>query len=104
MFPATTAVRPDACSIAAINMVTVDFPLVPVTATTGTVARSIPRSTSPRTGTPAAAAAANTGCPGRTPGLGTTRSARATSSGQSASAGFSTTSAPSPTAIARCCS
>ena len=40
---------------------TVLFPFVPVTATTGTVAASNPRSMSPRTATPAAAAATNAG-------------------------------------------
>ncbi len=51
MFPAATARRPDASSIAAVRLVTVVFPFVPVTATIGAVARSAARSISLRTAT-----------------------------------------------------
>ena len=52
MFPAAIAATPDASSIAATIDVTVVFPLVPVTATIGTRARSAPRSISLRTEIP----------------------------------------------------
>ena len=55
MLPAAVARRPDASSIAAVRLVTVVFPLVPVTATIGTRARSAARSISLRTETPEAA-------------------------------------------------
>ena len=55
MFPAATARRPDASSIAAVRLVTVVFPFVPVTATIGAAARSAARSISLRTATPARA-------------------------------------------------
>ncbi len=61
MLPAATLRTPDALSIAAISVVTVLFPFVPVTAITGTRAASSPRSMSPRTSTPAASAARNAG-------------------------------------------
>ena len=76
MLPAATARTPDASSIAVMSVVTVLLPFVPVTATTGTRAASIPRSITPGNGT-RRARAANAGWLGRTPGLGTIRSAGA---------------------------
>ncbi len=76
MLPAATVRTPDASSIAAIIVVTVVFPFVPVTATIGTRARSAARSISLRTAMPRACAAAMAGWSARTSGLGTTRSTR----------------------------
>ena len=57
MLPAAIVRTPDASSIAAIIVVTVVFPFVPVTATIGTRARSAARSISLRTAMPRADAA-----------------------------------------------
>ena len=54
MLPAAIDGMPDAASISATRLVTVVFPLVPVTATSGQIDQRDASSTSPRTGTPAA--------------------------------------------------
>ncbi len=94
MLPAAIARRPEASSIAAVRLVTVVFPFVPVTATIGTRVRSPARSISLRTGTFAARAAVIAGCDVRTSGLGTTSATCEAIARYQAASGRSTTSAP----------
>ena len=80
MLPHSSARRPAATSIACSIDVVVVLPLVPVTTSQRRGgpyrpdwSRRHANSTSPQTGTPAAAAAASTGAVGGRPGLVTTR-------------------------------
>src|ERR1700730_3888892 len=68
MLPAATASRPPACSSAASRVVVLVFPLVPVTASTGTRANRQASSISLQTGMPRRMPAAITGLAGGTPG------------------------------------
>ena len=72
MLPAARARLPDASSISATSVVTVVFPLVPVTATIG--ARAILPASSTSLTRGARPASAKTGWRAGTPGLTTTRS------------------------------
>src|SRR5580765_3382468 len=66
----------------AVSVVVVDLPFVPVIAITRPVSHREASSTSPMTGTPALRAAVIASWSGGTPGLSTTRSALANSSGR----------------------
>ena len=74
MLPPTSTRMPAASSIRPVSAVVVDFPFVPVMATTRPRSHRDASSTSPMTGTPAARAAATEGWSTGTPGLTTTRS------------------------------
>ncbi len=75
MFPPTSTCIPAASNIRPINVVVVDLPLVPVTATMRPRSQRDASSSSPITGMSAARAAATSGCAGETPGLSTIKSA-----------------------------
>ena len=77
MLPPTVTLKPAASSIRPVSVVVVDFPFVPVIAITRPCSQRDASSISPMTGTPVARAACTTGWSGGTPGLSTTRSARA---------------------------
>src|SRR4051812_42078628 len=81
MFPPTITLNPACSSIRPVSVVVVDLPLVPVIAMIRPASHRDASSTSPITGTPAARAAAITGCSGGTPGLNTMRSASANVAG-----------------------
>ena len=80
MFPAATALRPSACSISVMRPVTVDLPLVPVTATRVLSSTDAANSTSDITWNPAARASRTSSECSGTPGLTTTRSTRSSKS------------------------
>src|SRR5215467_6120842 len=75
MLPPTVTLNPAASRIRPVSAVVVDFPFVPVMATTRPRSQREANSSSPMTGTPRRRAAAIAGCSGGTPGLVTTRSA-----------------------------
>ncbi len=61
MLPPVTARMPEASSMRPVSVVVVDFPFVPVIATTRPFSHRDASSTSPMTGTPARRAAATNG-------------------------------------------
>ena len=107
VLPAATARRPLASSMAVAIIVVVVLPSVPVTPTIGrgppgrSCSQRYASSSSLRTGTPASAAAANSGWCSASPGLGDTSSTAPTSSRSSGGDGASTRSTPRPAAVVR---
>src|SRR5262245_8011637 len=75
MLPPTRTALPSACTIRPINVVVVDFPLVPVIAMIGPLTQRDASSSSPMTSTPRRRAGSKSGCSVTTPGLVTIKSA-----------------------------
>ena len=77
MLPPTSTRLPAAVSMRPTSVVVVDFPFVPVMATTGPLTHRHASSSSPTISIPRERAASKTGCSSGTPGLATIRSASA---------------------------